>query len=127
MALVEVTPPKLVEVSVGGSWHAGELRAWRRDRGVWRGYVTYSVGVGLRHVGWIDQHQLRPCLIRGEVTHPGRAKDTSPGSGKDAVGEGLPDKPAYALMTRFRDQPIVDGDPRATGVCCRACGLSGWS
>jgi hypothetical protein len=27
--------------------------------GRWSGYVTYSVGVGLRHVGWIDQASIR--------------------------------------------------------------------
>ena len=38
------------------------LRAWRTVNGRWSGYVTYSVGVGLRHIGCLDQDQLRPGL-----------------------------------------------------------------
>jgi hypothetical protein len=60
MPLIDVTPPRLVEVCVAGSWHSGELRAWRRSEGRWRGFVCYVVGVGARHLAWVDQDQLRP-------------------------------------------------------------------
>jgi hypothetical protein len=45
---------------IDGVWHDGTLEAWRRSDGRWRGYVRWSVGVGMRHLGWVDQEQLRP-------------------------------------------------------------------
>jgi hypothetical protein len=60
VAIVETSPPKLVDVLVGGVWHDGTLEAWRRIEDRWSGYVRWSVGVGMRHLGWIDQDRLRP-------------------------------------------------------------------
>ncbi len=57
---VDERPGKLVQVLVDGTWYDGELEAWRRTDGRWRGYVRWSVGVGMRHLGWVDQEQLRP-------------------------------------------------------------------
>src|SRR5215213_2105616 len=50
VALVDVRPPKLVEVLADGVWHPGELEAWRAQDGRWRGYVRWTVGVGMRHM-----------------------------------------------------------------------------
>ena len=58
---IDVSPAKLVEVIVDGVWHAGELEAWRSQDGRWRGYVRWSFGVGMRHLGWVDQTRLRPA------------------------------------------------------------------
>jgi hypothetical protein len=57
---VEERPGKLVQVLVDDTWHDGTLEAWRKIDGRWRGYVRWSVGVGMRHLGWVDQEQLRP-------------------------------------------------------------------
>jgi hypothetical protein len=68
MALVEVSPPKLVEVLSGGVWHDGILEAWRRTDGRWGGYVRWNVGVGMRYLSWVDQDQLRPLERVGKAT-----------------------------------------------------------
>jgi hypothetical protein len=39
VALIDVRPPKLVEVLADGVWHPGELEAWREQQGRWRGYA----------------------------------------------------------------------------------------
>jgi hypothetical protein len=62
---VEERPGKLVQVLVDGTWHDGTLEAWRRTDGRWRGFVRSSVGVGMRHLGWVDQDQLRPACAEG--------------------------------------------------------------
>lgn len=59
MALLDVNHPKLVQVLAGGVWRDGVLRAWQHLESRWRGYVTYSVGVGMCHVGWVDGDGLR--------------------------------------------------------------------
>lgn len=51
--------PISVEVYTASAWHPGELRAWRRAEGVWRGFVGYNIGPGMNHVGWFDSDQLR--------------------------------------------------------------------
>ena len=40
VAVVDVTPPKLVQVLVDDTWYPGELRAWQKLDGRWRGDVT---------------------------------------------------------------------------------------
>jgi hypothetical protein len=45
---------------VDGVWHAGELEAWRTQDARWRSHVRWSVGVGMRHLGWMDQDRLGP-------------------------------------------------------------------
>jgi len=60
MPLVDVRPRKPVEVLMGGAWHPGTLEAWRAEDGRWRGYVRWTVGVGMRHLGWVYQDRLRP-------------------------------------------------------------------
>jgi hypothetical protein len=57
---VEEHPGKLVQVLIDDVWHDGTLEAWRRTDGRWRGYVRWNVGVGMRHLGWVGQEQLRP-------------------------------------------------------------------
>ena len=59
VALVDVNPAKLVEVVVDGTWYPGELRAWQRLDGRWRGDVTYTIDVGMRKLGWFDQTDVR--------------------------------------------------------------------
>jgi len=60
VALVDVSPAKLVEVLVDGTWYPGELRAWQKLEGRWRGDVVYTVGVGMRKLGWFLEDRLRP-------------------------------------------------------------------
>ena len=48
-----------VEVRHDGRWHAGVLEHWRRDGDRWRGFVRYSVGVGMTHIAWVDQGGIR--------------------------------------------------------------------
>jgi hypothetical protein len=36
-----------------------ELRAWQKLDGRWRGHVTYTIGVGMRKLGWFHQERLR--------------------------------------------------------------------
>ena len=55
MALVDVRPAKPFEVLADGVWHAGQLEAWREQDGRWRGYVRWTIGVGMRHLGWVDR------------------------------------------------------------------------
>jgi hypothetical protein len=57
-------PSKPVQVLIDEVWRDGTLEAWRRTDGRWRGYVRWSVGVGMRHLGWVDQEQLRPVKTR---------------------------------------------------------------
>lgn len=64
VALVDVVPPKLVQMLVDDALRDGSLRAWQHHEGRWRGYVTYSVGVGLQHFAWIDQDRLRHLAAR---------------------------------------------------------------
>ena len=58
MAYVDVSPPRPVQVLVDDVWRSGLLRGWRRD-GRWRGFVTYSLGVGMNKLDWVDQDRLR--------------------------------------------------------------------
>jgi hypothetical protein len=64
VALVDVRPIKLVEVLVDGTWFPGKLRAWQKHDGRWRGDVIYTIGVGMRKLGWFDQDRVRQrdCL-----------------------------------------------------------------
>src|SRR4051812_26961331 len=59
-ALVDVKPTKLVEFLVDGTWYPGDLRAWVKLDGRWRGDVTYTVDVGMRKLGWFFEDRLRP-------------------------------------------------------------------
>jgi hypothetical protein len=61
VALVDVKPSKLVEVRADGTWYRGELRAWQKLDGRWRGHVTYTISIGMRKLGWFDQDELRPA------------------------------------------------------------------
>jgi hypothetical protein len=49
------------EVLGDSVWHPGQLEAWREQNGRWRGYVRWTVGVGRRRLGWVDQDRLRPA------------------------------------------------------------------
>ena len=60
MPAVTVAPAKPVQVLVDDVWHDGTLEARRSQDGRWRGYVRWTVGVGMRHLGWVDQDRLRP-------------------------------------------------------------------
>lgn len=49
----------LVEVlDSDGFWHEGFFKHWRRDGDRWSGFVRYSVGVGMTHIGWCDQELI---------------------------------------------------------------------
>jgi hypothetical protein len=54
-------PPKLVLVRRDDQWCDGEIRAWRRDGGVWLGFVCYGESPGLRHLEWIYADRVRPA------------------------------------------------------------------
>jgi hypothetical protein len=60
MPMGPIEPAFLVHVRRDGDCWPGELRAWRRQDGTWQGYVMFTEGVGMTHVGWVDQNQLRP-------------------------------------------------------------------
>ena len=54
------SPPSRSSRSVvDDAWHDGTLEAWRRDGDRWRGYVRWSVGVGMRRLGWVDASAIR--------------------------------------------------------------------
>lgn len=38
-----------------GVWHEGFLKHWRRDGDGWLGFVRYTMGVGMTHIGWCDE------------------------------------------------------------------------
>lgn len=44
-----------------GSWYDGELEAYRQRDGRWEGRVRYAIGVGLVHIDWLDESDLRPA------------------------------------------------------------------
>ncbi len=54
-----VTPPRPVDVRRDEHWWPAQLEAWRRRGGRWEGFCRYTVGVGARHLGWVDQERLR--------------------------------------------------------------------
>jgi hypothetical protein len=55
-------------VPIDEVWHDGTLEAWSRTDGRWRGYVRWSAGVGMRHLGWVDQERLRGgCASRSTI------------------------------------------------------------
>jgi hypothetical protein len=54
-------PPRLVAVRRDGHWCDGELRAWRRDRDGWLGFVCYAQSAGLRWLEWVDAERVRPA------------------------------------------------------------------
>ena len=56
---IDVVPPKLVHVRVDNTWHDSLLRAWCKTDGRWRGFVTYSVDVGMQTIAWFYQGSLR--------------------------------------------------------------------
>jgi hypothetical protein len=91
VAVVDVKPSKLVEVFVDGTWYAGELRAWQKLDGRWRGNVTYTIGVGMRKLGWFDAGWLRPVArcrdaARSFYGDSGRRDESSPSSAVSGVG-----------------------------------------
>jgi hypothetical protein len=54
-----------VQVLVDGEWLDGWLEAVRRDDdGRWWGWVRWSVGVGLLHVGWFGEGAIGPSTPR---------------------------------------------------------------
>ena len=61
MTYVDLRPDRVreVQILVDGTWHVGDLEAYRRDRDGWRGFVRWSVGPGLTHLGWFGEDRLR--------------------------------------------------------------------
>jgi len=59
MVYRELDEPAPVLLLDHGQERPGWLLAWRRDRGGWRAYVTWSTGVGLNHLGWWDAVDVR--------------------------------------------------------------------
>jgi hypothetical protein len=70
MALIEVSPANLVQVLIDDIRHDGTLEAWRETDNRWRGCVRWTVDVGMRRLGWVDQDRLRStsgmsgCCVR---------------------------------------------------------------
>ncbi len=62
MTYVDLRPDHVreVQVLVDGTWHVGDLEAYRHDRDGWRGFVRWSVGPGLTRLGWHPEQRLRP-------------------------------------------------------------------
>ena len=56
-------PRKPVVVRRDGSWHDGDLRAWRRDLDGRRGYVRCAVSPGIRYLEWIAAERMREALL----------------------------------------------------------------
>jgi hypothetical protein len=52
LTYIEERPGKVVQVLIDDVWCDGTLEAWRRTDGRWRGYVRWTVRVGMRHLGW---------------------------------------------------------------------------
>ncbi len=62
MTFVDLRPDRvrLVEVlAADGQWHVGELLAYRREDGVWSGWVHWTAGVGETYVAWLPEDRLR--------------------------------------------------------------------
>ena len=53
-----VEPNRSVEVLDDGTWHHGELHAWRRDEYGWEAFVFVRVA-SQRFVRWVDQSAVR--------------------------------------------------------------------
>lgn len=49
-----------VEVLVDGTWWPGFLEHRRQRDGRWEGFVRWTRGPGLNHLGWYDYDDLRP-------------------------------------------------------------------
>jgi hypothetical protein len=47
------------DVLVDGRWYPARLERWKLGPSGWRGYVWWTVGVGLQHVGWVPAERLR--------------------------------------------------------------------
>ncbi len=60
--VLQVNPPKLVVVRNDDGWHDGTLSAWQKLEGRWRGFVTYSVGIGMRKLAWFEVEDIREAL-----------------------------------------------------------------
>ena len=58
--LLPVSPARPVWVHDRSAWYQGQLEAWRRSEDGWRAHVRYRVGVGMTHLGWFDEGQVRP-------------------------------------------------------------------
>ena len=41
-----------VQVLVDDTWYDGNLEHWRRDGDRWTGFVRWSRGPGMNHIGW---------------------------------------------------------------------------
>jgi hypothetical protein len=49
-----------VQVLIDGTWHHGDLEAYRHDHHGWAGYVRWSAGPGQpNYIGWYSEQQLR--------------------------------------------------------------------
>jgi hypothetical protein len=65
MTYVDLRPDRVRLVRVlgeDGGWYDGELLAYRREDGVWSGWVHWSAAVGATYVGWIPEGRLRRSL-----------------------------------------------------------------
>ncbi len=52
--------PRPVRVLHDGRWVTGTLYEARREDGRWKGFVRYTVDVGMGYVQWRWEDELRP-------------------------------------------------------------------
>jgi hypothetical protein len=55
-----VEPVRAVQVRDGYVWHAGLLRAWRREHGRWVAFVNVTKRPGETYVRWVAATHVRP-------------------------------------------------------------------
>lgn len=48
-----------IEVEIGGTWYAGELRAWLRRDGEWLANVAWSAGTASTHLDTVVAERVR--------------------------------------------------------------------
>ena len=65
-AVILARPSRPVEVPHDGRWVTGWLEAYRRDGDGWRACVRNSAGVGMQHVQWRGEAEVR----RGPAERP---------------------------------------------------------
>lgn len=53
-------PGRGVRVTTDDGECPGLLQAWRLGPSGWEGYCSWTVGVGMTHVGWLPAYRLRP-------------------------------------------------------------------
>ena len=63
MVMRRVHPPPLAGELNTGTWHPGQLEAWRRDNDHWDASVRYTVATGTQHLGWVSADRVRETYV----------------------------------------------------------------